>query len=111
MEMSVRNTNAQKAYDIANAIVEAAPDEIAKAVKNGTIKLVSPVAINYNPVSPNKSLDIAMSALGGAVVSITVAFIIEALNNKFKSDQDVAKVLGFQLLGVIPKVTSKEKER
>lgn len=55
-----------------------------------------------NPVSPNKKLNIAIGFLLGLMVSIGLAFLLEFVDNTFKTKEQVEQILGLPVVGAIP---------
>ena len=58
------------------------------------------------PVSsfrPNKKLNVLVGAVVGLVLGVTLAFVIDHLDNTFRSPADVEKIAGVPTLAVIPK--------
>lgn len=102
MHISVLNSDRDTALKIAQKIVELAPSAIMNATDSGSVKTVDEPWSDPNPVSPNKAQNAAVAAVLGFVVSIAIIALRETLNNKFKSVEDLQKVLDLPVLGVIP---------
>ncbi|MEW6726184.1 MAG: Wzz/FepE/Etk N-terminal domain-containing protein [Bacillota bacterium] len=78
--------------------------QIARSMDLGqtSVVVVSEAGIPSAPVKPNKKLNIAVAFVLGLMVFTGLAFILEHLDNTFKSADDVARQLGLPVLGVIP---------
>jgi capsular polysaccharide biosynthesis protein len=109
LNLTVTDTNAERAKLIANEIIQVAPTEIMRTVKAGSVEIISPAKSENKPVSPNKMLYTAIGLLAGLVISLAIAFIGELFNNKFSTDEDVQKTLGMSVIGIIPDITKLEK--
>ena len=57
-----------------------------------------------SPVSPNKTMNIAIAFLLGLMVSVGLVFLIEYLDNTYKSKEQLEKELDIPVLGTIPDV-------
>ena len=55
-----------------------------------------------NPVAPNKKMNILIAGVLGIMVGLFSIFLMEFLNNKMRTPQDIDRTLGLPLLGVIP---------
>jgi capsular polysaccharide biosynthesis protein len=47
-------------------------------------------------------MNVAIAAVLGVMIGLFVVFLIEYLDNKIKTPQDIEKYLGLPILGVIP---------
>lgn len=79
--------------------------QITKSANLGETSLlvISPAMLNTNPVKPNKQLNMMMAVVLGVLVSSFLAFVLEMLDNKIRSKEDLEKHLGLPILGVVPK--------
>lgn len=94
-------------YD-AKQIIEAVTDEFIitskELVPNGNIRIIETVELPENPVSPNKKMNIAIAFILGLMVSMGLAFLLEFLDNTFKSKEELERALEIPVLGVIPNI-------
>ncbi|WP_067617952.1 YveK family protein [Alicyclobacillus acidiphilus] len=54
------------------------------------------------PVKPNKKLNLAIALILGILVSVGIAFMREYLDNRLRTEDDVARYLNVPVLGVVP---------
>lgn len=66
------------------------------------VQVVDPATPNPIPVKPNKHLDITLSACLGLTLGIGWAFFLEALDTRFKTEEDLTAYLGISSLGSVP---------
>lgn len=59
------------------------------------------------PVRPNKLLNLFLALLGGLVLAGSLAFTVELCDRTLKTEEDVARVLGLPLLGLVPRLPGK----
>jgi capsular polysaccharide biosynthesis protein len=102
MRITVKAGSSEEAMQIVSRIVELAPDAIMDTVNAGSVKTVDTPWTSGKPVSPSKSKFTALAGLLGLVVSCGIIILRELMNNTFQTEEDVRKVLGLQVLGVIP---------
>lgn len=102
LEISVEDTNPQRAADIANTIPTAFTKEVKRITKANNVEVIDKAIVPKSPIKPNKIMNIMISAILGIMASLFVIFLLEYMDNKIKSPQDIEKHLGLPLLGVIP---------
>jgi capsular polysaccharide biosynthesis protein len=79
--------------------------QITKSVNLGetSLLIVSPATLKNNPVKPNKRQNMAIAAVLGLMISLALAFVLELLDNKIGSKEDIEKHLLLPVLGDIPR--------
>ena len=102
MRITVKAESSEKAMMIVNKIVELAPEAIMNTVIAGSVKTVDAPWTSGKQVEPSRKKYAMLGAVLGLVVSCGVIVVRELLNNTFQTEEDVRKVLGLQVLGVIP---------
>lgn len=102
ISVSVQDTNPQRAADIANAIPKAFTKEVKRITKANSVKVIDKGIVPKTPIKPNKVMNVAIAAVLGIMISLFVIFLLEYLDNKMKTPQDIEKYLRLPLLGVIP---------
>lgn len=107
MSITVRHTDPEWAYRVCNEINQVAPQVIVDAVEAGSVKLISQATYSEEKVAPSNRRNTMLAALIGLIVSVGFVVIRSLLDNKIKTEEDVAKYLGIPVIGVIPLV---EKE-
>ena len=73
-------------------------------VPNGNVRVIEEVELPENPVSPNKTMNIAIAFLLGLMVSVGLVFLLEYLDNTYKNKEQLEKELDIPVLGTIPDV-------
>ena len=102
ISISVQDTNKQKARDIANEIPKVFTKEAKRITKANDIQVIDKAILPKDSVKPNKMINIAIAAVLGMMIGFFVVFLIEYLDNKIKTPQDIEKHLGLSVIGVIP---------
>lgn len=102
IKVSVKDTNKANAAKIANEIPKVFTEEAIRVADANAVEVIDKAQIPVNPVSPNKKMNIAIAAVLGVMIGLFVIFLMEFLNTKIKTPQDIEKELGLPLLGVIP---------
>ncbi len=102
ISISVQDTNKQKARDIANEIPKVFTNEAKRITKANNVEVIDKAIVPDDPIKPNKIMNVAIAAVLGVMIGLFVVFLIEYLDNKIKTPQDIEKYLGLPILGVIP---------
>lgn len=91
---------------LAKDVVDSITNEFIKSsielIPNGKVKIIESVKIPENPYSPNKTRNIAVASLAGFIISIGLSFLLEFMDNTFKTKEQLEKALGIPVIGVIP---------
>ncbi|MBE7191232.1 MAG: polysaccharide biosynthesis tyrosine autokinase [Gordonia polyisoprenivorans] len=67
------------------------------------VTLVTPATSEPTPVSPKPVRNVALAVLAGLVVGAVAVVVRAQTSNRFRTSDDVARVTGAAVLGVIPK--------
>lgn len=93
-----KNDSKELLNDITNEFIKTSKD----LIPNGNVKVVEQVRTPEAPASPNKKLNIAIAFLLGLMVSVGLAFLLEFIDNTFKTKEQLEQVLGVPVIGAIP---------
>ena len=102
ISISVQDTNKKKARDIANEIPKVFTEEAKRITKANDIQVIDEAILPKESVKPNKIMNMAIAAVLGMMIGLFIVFLIEYLDNKLKTTQDIEKHLGLPVLGVVP---------
>jgi len=102
MRITVKDGDAATAMKIVNEIVTFAPDAIINTVEAGSVKTVDNPWTTGKPVAPSKRNYTAIAALLGLMISAGIVLLKDMLNDTFKTEEDIRKILDLPVLGIIP---------
>lgn len=102
ISISVQDTNKEKARDIANEIPKVFAKEAKRITKANDVQVIDKATLPKNPIKPNKVMNVLIAFVLGTMIGLFVVFLIEYLDNKMKTPQDIEKHLGLSVIGVIP---------
>lgn len=108
IKVSVKDTDAKKACDIANSIPQVFIQEITRLGNTNKIEVIDEAVTNNNPIKPNKVINIAIATMAGFFIGMIIAFLLEYFDTKIKNQEEVEKYLGLYVIGIIPKDTTKK---
>lgn len=104
LQIKYQSKDPQEAKDVLKNITEEFITTSKELVSNGNVKVIEEVQLPENPISPNKKMNIAIAFLLGLMVSVGLVFLIEYLDNTYKSKEQLEKELDIPVLGTIPDV-------
>ncbi|MEK4486909.1 Wzz/FepE/Etk N-terminal domain-containing protein [Psychrobacillus sp. FSL H8-0484] len=110
INVSVEDTESQKAVDIANMTADVFQEEIQSLMNVDNVIVLSP-AINVNdmsPVKPNPILNMAIGAVIGLMLGFGLTFLLEYLDTTVKTEQDIEELLELPILGLISPISYKK---
>jgi capsular polysaccharide biosynthesis protein len=112
VNLSVQDPDATVAAQIANKTAEVFQKEIKDimSVDNVSILAKADVAENPSPIKPRPLLNVAIAIVVGLMAGVGLAFLLEYFNNTIKNEQDIEKILGLPILGVIATIDDQKME-
>ena len=102
ISISVQDTNPKKARDIANQIPSVFTKEAKRITKANDVQVIDKAILPKNPIKPNKVMNVLIAFVLGTMIGLFIVFLLEYLDNKIKTPQDIEKHLGLSVMGVIP---------
>ncbi|UVF03443.1 Wzz/FepE/Etk N-terminal domain-containing protein [Streptococcus equinus] len=104
ISISVTDTDAQRACDIANTVREVAAEKIKAVTKVDDVTTLESATKPSHPSSPNVRKNAAIGALAGVFLAVIGILVAEVLDDRVRRPEDIEEVLGMTLLGVVPDV-------
>ncbi|MHB8962493.1 MAG: YveK family protein [Saccharofermentanales bacterium] len=102
-EVKIAAPSAQDAYELVGKIAELAPAEITRIKETDSAKIVSPAVLPLAPSAPSILLNAVIGAMIGLIVAASAAILIEVLDTRVKSEDDLSRHYSLPILGSIPK--------
>ncbi|MBN1069270.1 capsular biosynthesis protein [Clostridium botulinum] len=102
LEISYINTDPIVAKNVVSLVTSQFVQSATELISNGNVKVIEEVRTPEQPVSPNKKLNIAIAFLLGLMISVGLSFLIEFMDNTFKTKEQVENILELPVIGVIP---------
>ena len=101
MNLSVTDTDPDRAKDIANTIPGVFTEEVKRTIKANGVEVIDP-SLGGDPIPSNILKKVLIAGALGVMIGLFIIFLIEFLDNKVKTPQDMEKYFNIPLLGVIP---------
>lgn len=110
IKIQVQDSDRELAAVIANEVSEQFMKTVKIKMNIENVQIIDKAPIPENPVSPRKLLNMAIGAILGFMVGVFATFLLEYLDNTFKTSEDIEKTLHLPVLGTIPLIESEDKE-
>jgi capsular polysaccharide biosynthesis protein len=110
--LTVQDSNANTAANIANKTAEVFKEEIVKIMSVNNVSILAKASADDNPspIKPKPLLNVAFAAIVGLIVAVGLAILFEYLDNTVKNEQEIEKLLGLPVLGVIATMDNSQKK-
>jgi len=102
LEIEYISTDRVLSRDLVDAITTQFIETSKELIPNGNVKIIESVKMPESPVSPNKAMNIAIAFLIGLIISVGLAFLLEFMDNTFKTKEQLEQILGIPVIGAIP---------
>lgn len=94
---------------IANAIAEAAANQVAEITKSDPPYIVEHAEVSLEPISPSVPKNILKGLLLGFALAAAFIVVRYILNENIQSEEDIERVLGLPTLAVVPKMCKEKR--
>lgn len=100
--ITVSSESPEEAAQMANAYAEVAREYISATMQTDTPSLMSQALTPTSPVLPRKKLNLFLGAVAGAFLMTLVLMVQFILDDKLKTNEDIARYLQTPVLAVVP---------
>ena len=104
--ISYRDTDPKRAQQIANALGQAFTaqvSEVSPRVNAVTATVWEPATLPLAPVSPNPVRNGMLAIIVGILLGVVLAFLLESLDDSWKSPEEVEQISGVPTFATIPR--------
>jgi capsular polysaccharide biosynthesis protein len=105
LTISVTSKSAEQAMNIANQLAKSLKEVSLNVKKMDNVSILDAALLPTSPASPRPMLNTAIAFFLGLMVSVGLVFLLEYLDSTVKAQDDIEKLLGVPVIGVIPYVT------
>jgi capsular polysaccharide biosynthesis protein len=107
VSISVVDTDPEQAAIIADTTAKIFQEEVPKIVGQDYIRSLSKAKVNPLPINPKSNNKVFMAIIGGLVVGVGLAFLLESLDDRIRSEKEIESMLGVQVLGRVSKMNKR----
>ena len=102
LTITIKSKDPKAAMDIANQLARSLKYISNDVKKVDNVQLLDEALEPTMPDNPNPKLNMAIAFFIGLMISLGIAFLLEYLDNTVKSQEDIEKLTGIPVIGVIP---------
>lgn len=102
LQISVTDTDPQRAANIANSVREIASRQIKEIMDVDAVNLIYTAEAPEEPSAPSVMKNTVLAAALGLVASIAVLTVVFVCDDTIRTEEDVERYLGLGVMGVIP---------
>lgn len=78
---------------------------------SASARVVDPATVPTEPVKPKKALIVVLATFLAGLVGVGLVLLLEALNNTFKSTDEVESTLNLPVLGILPLIKKADRKQ
>lgn len=107
----IDHEEADKAEEMANAISESLVETSNRMITHKTITIVDEAFVNKIEEISDIKGNLLISIIMGVAIAAFVIIAFCLLDNKIRKEEDIYRIVGLSVLGVVPKTSSKGSEK
>lgn len=108
LTLTVKSKDAKEAMVVANQLAKSLKSISNDVKKTDNVQILDEAEQPTVPDSPNPKLNMAIAFFIGLMISLGIAFLLEYLDNTVKSQDELEKLTGLPVIGVIPLTEDKQ---
>ena len=109
LTITVKSKDPKEAMNIANQLAKSLKIVSNDVKKADNVQLLDEAELPTAPDSPNPKLNMAIAFFIGLMVSMGIAFLLEYLDKTVKSQEEIEKITGIPVIGIIPLTDDKNR--
>ncbi|NCC76412.1 MAG: hypothetical protein EOM08_08265 [Clostridia bacterium] len=102
LTISVTDTDPVFAAAVANKTATVFSTFVVEKMGAANVRVIDEAVVPDEPSYPNKLMNLALGLLIGLMLGVGLALLLEMLDTRVKTHDDVEQLTGFTMLGVIP---------
>lgn len=112
LDITFKSPSPEEAAAVANEYAKVASQYIADTMSTDKPNIMSVALVPSNPVSPNKTKNVMLGFLLGAVLACGYITIQMIMDDKYKTAEDIRRYTGMATLAIVPiEETNSKKEQ
>lgn len=106
----VSNADPELAAQVANAIAEVAPDEIANILEGSSTKIIDYAEVPQYRYTPSFRKNTFLGCCVGGMLAVVYVVLRTILDKRIKSEEDLERLFDLPVLGIIPEFDAEHKK-
>jgi capsular polysaccharide biosynthesis protein len=95
------------AAKLANTTAQVFRDEVPNIIGQDYVRLLSSAKVSTVPINQSNNKKLFIAVVGGLIVGIGLAFLLESLDDRIRSVREIELLLGLPVLGRVSKVSKR----
>ena len=104
LSITAKDGNPKEAARIANGLRNVAAEKIIAVTKVSDVTTLDEAEVPQSPSSPNIRRNVLLGFIAGAGLMVVLLVVVEVLDDRVKTPEDIEELMGFTLLGVVPDI-------
>lgn len=109
IKIKITDPDPELAMRTTNDFAKVAKKQISDIMRTDEPSIVEKGIVGKNPISPNKTKELAMGFLLGMILACGVVIVRHLLDDTIKNEEDVRKYLQLDTIGAIPYIGEESK--
>lgn len=102
LELKYKSKSPEEAVKLISSVRDEFIKLSSELVPNGNVQVLEEARFPMSPVSPNKKMGLLIAIILGLMIGIGITFLIEFLDNTYKSKEHLERELNIPVLGTVP---------
>ncbi|WP_162848444.1 YveK family protein [Paenibacillus nanensis] len=102
--VTVMDTHPERAADIANSVVNVYKEVASETLGISSIRLLTSAEPVPVPINVKTNTIVYVAFIAGLILSISLVFLLESLDDSIQTEQDIEGALGLNMLGQVSKI-------
>jgi len=102
LAISVTDTDPVFAATVANKVATVFSTFVVEKMGAANVRVIDEAVVPDSPSYPNKTMNLALGLLIGLMLGVGLALLLEMLDTRVKTHDDVEQLTGYTMLGIIP---------
>lgn len=109
INIRVKDRDPYRAKSIVTKLTDVFQQKIFDLYENKNVKIIDNAEVQIEPVSPKVILNTAISFLASLIITITLVFLLELMDDTIKTSEEAEEILGLPVVGMIPNLKKKKR--
>lgn len=106
----VSNADPELAAQVANAIAEVAPDEIANILEGSSTKIIDYAEVPQYRYTPSFRKNTLLGCCVGGALAVAYVVLRTILDKRIKSEEDLERLFDLPVLGIVPEFDAEHRK-
>ena len=111
LTITVRHEDPAVARDVANTTASVFQENLGDLMNVENISVLAQADLRTTPVEPRPMMNMAIGAVVGVMIGVGLTFLLEYMDGKVKTEQDIKRLVDLPILGVVPWMSAEDFDK